>query len=96
MARFGIWVQGEHSLDISETDDAQPSHTFEAHLLFKATQLGSRGVKEMFKTSLACCVNRQQLIEVLFLATSGLWVLLRLFSFTVLMSSAGLLPRRVV
>ena len=81
MARFGILQKGVHSLDISETDDAMPNHKLEAHLLYKATQMGDRRIKDMFKTSLACRLHQQQLIEVLLLSVSGLWMLSRHFSF---------------
>ena len=93
MARFWILQRGVHSLDISETDDAMPNHKLEAHLLYKATQMGDRGIKDMSKTSLACRLHQQQLIEVLLLSVSGLWVLSRLFSFSQLMSTGGLMPR---
>ena len=55
--------------------------------------MGDRGIQDMLKTSLACRLHQQQLIEVLLLALAGLWLLSRLFSFSVLMSTAGLLPR---
>lgn len=93
MARFLILQRAKVSLDLSETDDAGANTRLEMHLLHKATTLQAQGARDTFKAHFVCRLHQQQLIEVLVVAVAGMWVLSRLYSFSLLLRSHGMFLR---
>ena len=70
-ARFLLVQRCELSLDLSETGDALPNTKFEAHLLWKSSELPH--VKLVLKSHAG--LHQQQLVEVPLLEIAGLWIL---------------------
>ena len=92
-ARFLIMQRCKLAFDLSGTDDAQPNNKLEAHLLRKASELSQAGVRPIFKAHVVCRLHQQQLGEGLLLAVAGTWILGKLFSFTVFVTTGGVMAR---